>query len=69
MTDDRMVSIEKGAETDLVDLLRRLKASGRVADRVSGSPNVLIYSDRPGHNVVAHPIKDLGKGFPAAIRK
>ena len=51
------------------DLIRQLKAAGWVLDRVRGSHHVLKHPDRPGHVVVPHPKKDLGKGLVAAIRK
>ena len=51
------------------DLIRQLKAAGWTLDRVRGSHHVLKHLDRPGHVVVPHPKKDLGKGLVAAIRK
>lgn len=51
------------------DLIRELAAAGWVLDRVRGSHHVFIHPSRPGHVVVPHPKKDLGKGLVAAIRK
>jgi predicted RNA binding protein YcfA (HicA-like mRNA interferase family) len=50
-------------------LIRQLRAAGWVVDRVRGSHHVFKHPDRPGHVVVPHPKKDLGKGLVAAIRK
>ena len=51
------------------DLIRELCRTGWVLDRVRGSHHVFRHPDRPGHLVVPHPKKDLGKGLVAAIRK
>lgn len=51
------------------DLIRQLKAAGRVLDRVRGSHHVFRHPARPGHVVVPHPKKVLGVGLVAAIRK
>ena len=51
------------------DLIRELAAAGWVLDRVRGSHHVFNHPARPGHVVVPHPKKDLGKGLVAAIRK
>jgi predicted RNA binding protein YcfA (HicA-like mRNA interferase family) len=55
--------------TRSADLIRELKAAGRVLDRVRGSHHVFKHAVRPGHVVVPHPKKDLGAGLVAAIRK
>ena len=52
-----------------VDLIRQLRADGWTLDRVRGSHHVFKHPDRPGHIVVPHPKKELGKGLVAAIRK
>ena len=52
-----------------VDLIRQLRADGWTLDRVRGSHHVFKHPDRPGHIVVPHPKKKLGKGLVAAIRK
>ena len=52
-----------------VDLIRQLRAAGWTLDRVRGSHHVFKHPDRPGHIVVPHPKKELGKGLVAAIRK
>ncbi len=44
-------------------------AAGWVLDRVRGSHHVFNHPLIPGHIVVPHPKKDLGKGLVAAIRK
>ncbi len=51
------------------DLIRELTQAGWTLDRVRGSHNVFKHAHRPGHVVVPHPKKDLGKGLVAAIRK
>jgi predicted RNA binding protein YcfA (HicA-like mRNA interferase family) len=51
------------------DLIQELKAAGWELDRVRGSHHVFRHAERPGHVVVPHPKKDLGKGLVAAIRK
>ena len=52
-----------------VDLIGQLRAAGWTLDRVRGSHHVFKHPDRPGHIVVPHPKKELGKGLVAAIRK
>ena len=52
-----------------VDLIRQVRADGWTLDRVRGSHHVYKHPDRPGHIVVPHPKKELGKGLVAAIRK
>ena len=52
-----------------VDLIRLLRSDGWALDRVRGSHHVFKHPDRPGHIVVPHPKKELGKGLVAAIRK
>jgi predicted RNA binding protein YcfA (HicA-like mRNA interferase family) len=51
------------------DLIRELRAAGWQLDRIRGSHHVFRHPDRPGHVVVPHPKKDLGKGLVAAIRR
>ncbi|MFM9976936.1 MAG: type II toxin-antitoxin system HicA family toxin [Sphingomonadaceae bacterium] len=34
-----------------------------------GSHHVFVHAERPGHVVVPHPKKDLGRGLVKAIRK
>jgi predicted RNA binding protein YcfA (HicA-like mRNA interferase family) len=51
------------------DIIRDIKDAGWVLDRVRGSHHVFNHPHRPGHVVVPHPKKDLGKGLVAAIRK
>jgi predicted RNA binding protein YcfA (HicA-like mRNA interferase family) len=50
-------------------LIRELKATGWVLDRIRGSHHVFNHPSRPGHVVVPHPKKDLGIGLVAAIRR
>ena len=52
-----------------VDLIRQLRANGWTLDRIRGSHHVFKHPDRPGHIVVPHPKKELGKGLVAAICK
>jgi predicted RNA binding protein YcfA (HicA-like mRNA interferase family) len=51
------------------ELIRDLTAGGWVLDRVRGSHHVFKHPARPGHVVVPHPKKDLGKGLVRAIRR
>jgi predicted RNA binding protein YcfA (HicA-like mRNA interferase family) len=51
------------------ELIRELTEAGWVQDRVRGSHQVFRHPTRPGHIVVPHPKKELGKGLIAAIRK
>ena len=51
------------------DLIREVMAVGWTLDRVRGSHHVFKHPVMPGHVVVPHPKKDLGKGLVAAIRK
>ncbi len=51
------------------DLIREIRAIGWELDRVRGSHHVFRHAERPGHVVVPHPKKNLGKGLVAAIRK
>ncbi|MEE9433337.1 MAG: type II toxin-antitoxin system HicA family toxin [Sphingorhabdus sp.] len=50
-------------------LIRELKKAGWELNRIRGSHHVFKHPQRPGHVVVPHPKKDLGKGLVAAIRK
>jgi len=51
------------------DLIRELRKAGWVEDRVVGSHHIFKHPARPGHLIVAHPKKDLGKGLVHKIRK
>lgn len=51
------------------DLLKDMRAVGRILDRVRGSYHVLTHPTRSGIVVVPHPKKDFGKGLIAAIRR
>ncbi len=51
------------------DLIRELKRSGWLLQRVRGSHHILAHLLRPGIVVVPHPKKDLGVGLVKAIRK
>jgi predicted RNA binding protein YcfA (HicA-like mRNA interferase family) len=51
------------------DLIRALERAGWRLDRLRGSHHVFGHPDRPGHVVVPHPKKEVGKGLVAAIRK
>jgi predicted RNA binding protein YcfA (HicA-like mRNA interferase family) len=51
------------------DLVGELRRNGWVLDRIRGSHHVFKHPDQPGHLVVPHPKKALGKGLVAAIRK
>jgi predicted RNA binding protein YcfA (HicA-like mRNA interferase family) len=51
------------------EVIREIRAVGWTLDRVRGSHHVFVHDVRPGHVVVPHPRKDLGKGLVAAIRK
>ena len=51
------------------DLIRELRKCGWTLDRIRGSHHIFRHADRPGHVVVPHPKKDLGKGLVNAIRK
>ena len=51
------------------DLIRELRKYSWTLDRIRGSHHIFRHADRPGHVVVPHPKKDLGKGLVSAIRK
>lgn len=51
------------------DLIKELTSDGWQLDRVRGSHHVFKHPTKPGHIVVPHPKKDLGKGLIGAIRK
>jgi predicted RNA binding protein YcfA (HicA-like mRNA interferase family) len=51
------------------DLIRELASAGWELDRVRGSHHVFKHRERPGHVVVPHPKKELGKGLVVAIRR
>jgi predicted RNA binding protein YcfA (HicA-like mRNA interferase family) len=57
------------AHVKSADLIRELKEAGWFVDRIRGSHHVFRHPGRPGHVVVPHPKKDLGKGLVGAIRK
>ena len=50
------------------DLIRELQRAGWHLDRINGSHHVFKHPNRPGHVVVPHPKKDLGRGLLKAIR-
>jgi len=50
------------------DLIFELRKDGWELDRVRGSHHVFRHGVKPGHVVVPHPRKDLGKGLVRAIR-
>jgi predicted RNA binding protein YcfA (HicA-like mRNA interferase family) len=50
-------------------LIREIEKAGWKLDRVRGSHHVFKHAARPGHVVVPHPRKDLGKNLVAQIRK
>ncbi len=50
-------------------MIRQLTDAGWTLDRVRGSHHVFVHTTRPGHVVVPHPKKDLGRGLVGAIRK
>lgn len=51
------------------DMIRQLTDAGWTLDRMRGSHHVFVHPTRPGHVVVPHPKKDLGRGLVAAILK
>ncbi len=51
------------------DLIREIRTAGWELDRIRVSHHVFRHAARPGHVVVPHPKKNLGKGLVAAIRK
>lgn len=51
------------------DLIRDMRQSGWLLDRVRGSHHVFKHPERPGIVVVPHPKKDLGAGLIKAIRR
>jgi predicted RNA binding protein YcfA (HicA-like mRNA interferase family) len=51
------------------DLIREIERAGWQLDRVRGSHHIFVHLERPGHVVVPHPKKDLGKGLVKAICK
>jgi predicted RNA binding protein YcfA (HicA-like mRNA interferase family) len=51
------------------ELIKDLAAAGWVLNRVRGSHHVFKHPTKPGHVVVPHPKKDLGKGLVRVIRK
>ena len=54
---------------DSRDLIRQLTNAGWTLDRVRGSHHVFVHATRPGHVVIPHPKKDLGRGLVGAIRR
>jgi predicted RNA binding protein YcfA (HicA-like mRNA interferase family) len=51
------------------DLIKKLQEDGWVLRSVRGSHHVFSHSTKPGHIVVPHPKKDLGKGLVHKILK
>ena len=51
------------------DLIREMQRAGWRLDRVHGSHHIFKHLMRPGHVVVPHPKKDLGRGLVKAIRR
>jgi predicted RNA binding protein YcfA (HicA-like mRNA interferase family) len=50
-------------------LIEELLAAGWLLDRIRGLHHVFKHPARPGHVVVPHPKKDLGRGLVAAIKR
>ncbi|RBL82768.1 type II toxin-antitoxin system HicA family toxin [Streptomyces cavourensis] len=48
---------------DSRELTNMLLQSGWKLNRVKGSHHIYYHPDRPGHLVVPHPKKELGKGL------
>jgi predicted RNA binding protein YcfA (HicA-like mRNA interferase family) len=51
------------------DLIEELLAAGWQLERIRGSHHVFKHPSRPGHIVVPHPKKDLGRGLVASIKR
>jgi predicted RNA binding protein YcfA (HicA-like mRNA interferase family) len=51
------------------ELIKLLLAAGWQLDRIRGSHHVFTHAARPGHVVVPHPKKELGRGLIAAIKR
>jgi predicted RNA binding protein YcfA (HicA-like mRNA interferase family) len=51
------------------ELIKELLADGWKLDRIRGSHHIFEHPSKPGHIVVPHPKKDLGKGLAKAIRR
>ena len=51
------------------ELIDELLSAGWQLERVRGSHHVFKHPSIPGHIVVPHPKKDLGRGLVAAIRR
>ena len=66
---DFTVSVRIMRTMKSADLIREIIAAGWELDRVRGSHHVFVHPHRPGHLVVPHPKKDLGKRLVTAIRK
>jgi predicted RNA binding protein YcfA (HicA-like mRNA interferase family) len=49
------------------DLVRLLQDAGWYEDRVVGSHHIFKLRTKPGHLLVPHPKKDLGKGLVSKI--
>lgn len=51
------------------ELIRKLEADGWLFRGAKGSHHVFVHPEKPGHVVVPHPRKDLGKGLVHQIMK
>jgi predicted RNA binding protein YcfA (HicA-like mRNA interferase family) len=51
------------------DMIRDLKKTGWILDRVVGSHHIFKHPTLPGHIAVPHPKKDLGKGLVHKLLK
>ena len=51
------------------ELIRKLEADGWLFRGAKGSHHVFVHPEKPGHVVVPHPRKDLGKGLAHQIMK
>lgn len=51
------------------DMIRDLKKTGWILDRVAGSHHIFKHPTLPGHIAVPHPKKDLGKGLAHKLLK
>lgn len=49
------------------ELIKKLEADGWLFRRARGSHHVYVHPEKPGHVVVPHPRKDLGKGLAHQI--
>ena len=51
------------------DLIRQLRKSGWIEDRVVGSHHIFKHPTKPGHISVPHPKADHGKGLSYKLLK